>query len=242
MTQLRVYPTRNAVAQAAAAQFVAAAERAQTARERFAVALSGGNTPRDLFRTLVDDYGTTIDWVHTHVFWGDERCVPLDDVENNAHMARQTLLDHVQIPMNNIHRIQTELDPKAAAADYERTLHQYFGARGLQQPRFDLVLLGLGPEGHTASMFPGSPALHETERWVSEVYVEKLDSWRVTLTPVALNAATKVIFLVVGEEKAGILKQVLSDPKQPDLYPAQIIDPPQGQVLWIADEAAASQL
>ncbi len=242
MTQLRVYPTRNAVAQAAAAQFVAAAERAQTARERFIVALSGGHTPRDLFRILVDEYGTTVDWVHTQVFWGDERCVPQQDLENNAHMARLALLDHVQIPMSNIHRVQTDLDPEAAAADYERTLRQYFGARGLQQPRFDLVLLGLGSEGHTASLFPGSPALHETDRWTSAVYVEKLDSWRVTLTPVALNAATKVIFLVVGEEKASILKQVLSDPKQPDLYPAQIINPPQGQVLWIADEAAASQL
>ncbi len=242
MTQLRVYPTRNAVAQAATAQFVTAAERAQTARDRFIVALSGGNTPRDMFRMLVNEYGTTLDWVHTQVFWGDERCVPMNDVENNAHNARLALLDQVPIPLNNIHRIQSELPPEAAAADYERTLRQYFGARGLQQPRFDLVLLGLGPEGHTASLFPGSPALHEQEHWVSAVYVEKLESWRVTLTPLALNAATKVIFLVVGEEKAPILKQVLSEPKQPDLYPAQIVNPPQGQVLWIADEAAASQL
>ena len=242
MRQLRVYPTRNAVAQAAATQFVSAAERAQTVHERFTVALSGGHTPRDLFRTLVDEYGTTVDWVRTQVFWGDERCVPLNDVENNAHMARLSLLDHIPIPLNNIHRMQTEQPPEAAAEDYEGMLRRYFGARGLQQPRFDLVLLGLGPEGHTASLFPGSPALHETERWTKAVYVEKLDSWRVTLTPLALNAATKVIFLVVGEEKAAILKQVLSDPKQPDLFPAQVIDPPQGEVLWIADEAAASQL
>ncbi len=242
MMQIRVYPSRNAVARAAAAQFVSAAERAITTQGRFTVALSGGSTPHDMFRLLVDEDATTIDWARTQVFWGDERCVPLKDSENNAHGARQALLDHVQIPVNNIHRIQTDLAPEAAADNYEQTLRSFFGSRGLDQPRFDLLMLGMGSEGHTASLFPGSSALYEQERWVVPTYVEKLESWRVTLTPVALNAATKVLFLVAGEEKAPVLKHVLNEYKQPYLYPAQIIDPPQGDVLWIVDEAAASQL
>lgn len=242
MIQLRVYPTRNAVARAAAAQFVSASERAMTTRGRFVIALSGGSTPLDMFRLLVDEYTTAVEWVHTQVFWGDERCVPSNDPENNAHNARLALLDHVPIPINNIHRVQTELSPEDAADDYEHTLRDYFESRGMSEPRFDLLLLGMGSEGHTASLFPGSEALHEEERWVVPTYVEKLDSWRVTLTPVALNAATKVVFLVAGDEKAPALAQVLGETKQPDLYPAQIIDPPRGDVLWIADEAAASQL
>ncbi len=210
-------------------------------RERFAVALSGGSTPRDLFRLLsTDEYSSSIDWQRVHVFWGDERCVPLDDKDNNAHMARETLLNHVPIPVPNIHRVESQLEPEAAAQDYEKTLRAYFSERGLKEARFDLLLLGMGGEGHTASMFPGSPALHETQRWVMPVYVEKLSSWRITLTPPALNAAAKVIFLIAGEEKAPAVKAVLGDPKQPDLYPAQIINPPQGEVLWILDQPAAS--
>jgi 6-phosphogluconolactonase len=241
MSQTRIYPTRRGAAHAAAVQFVATAERALTMRERFAVALSGGSTPRDLYQLLsTEEYASSIDWQKVHVFWGDERCVPLSDPENNAHMARETLLNHVPIPVSNIHRVESELEPEAAARDYEKTLRTYFTERGMKEPHFDLLLLGMGAEGHTASMFPGSPALHETQRWVMAVYVEKLKSWRVTLTPVALNAAAKVIFLIAGEEKAQALKAVLSEPKQPGLYPAQIINPRQGEVLWILDQPAAS--
>jgi len=181
-----------------------------------------------------------VDWKNVHVFWGDERCVPLNDAENNAHMARETLLDHVPVPVTNIHRIQSQLPPEEAALDYEKTLRQFFNSRDMKLPRFDLVLLGLGAEGHTASLFPGSPLITERERWAAAVYVEKMKSWRITLTPVALNAASKVIFTVIGEEKAQAVKQILSEPKQPNLLPAQIVDPPEGQVVWIADKAAAS--
>ena len=241
MSQVRVYPTRIAAAHAAAAQFVATAEKAMTARGRFTVALAGGNTPRDVYRLLAsDEYAPMVDWQHTQVFWGDERVVSLNDPDNNGRMARDTLLNYVQIPVDNIHRIQSQLAPEEAAQDYDQTLRAYFTARGLQEPRFDLVLLGMGAEGHTASLFPHSPILKERKRWVAATFVEEKQTWRITLTPVALNAASKIIFMVVGEEKAQALQQVLSEPKQPDLYPAQIIDPPQGQVLWITDKPAAS--
>ena len=240
-SQLRVYPTRSAAAHAAAAQFVATAEKAMTTRGHFTVALAGGNTPRDVYRLLAsDEYASMVDWSRVQIFWGDERCVPFNDPENNAHMARETLLDHVQVTMNNIHRIQSQLPPEDAATDYEHTLRRYFSGRDSNLPRFDLVLLGLGAEGHTASLFPGSPLIGERERWVAAVYVEKMKTWRITLTPVALNAASKVIFTVIGEEKAQALKQILSEPKQPNLLPAQIVDPPDGQVLWIADKTAAA--
>ncbi len=243
MSQVRVYPSRVAAAQAAAAQFITSAEKAVTARGRFTVALAGGSTPRDVYRLLAnDEYAPLVDWEFAHIFWGDERCVPLGDHENNAHMARETLLDSVPIPMDHIHRIQSQFPPEEAALDYEHILRNFFFERGIDAPRFDLVLLGMGAEGHTASLFPHSPALHEPERWCVAAYVEPLQSWRVTLTPLALNAAAKIIFLVVGEEKAEALRQVLSEPKDPDLYPAQMIDPPEGRVLWIVDQAAASLL
>jgi 6-phosphogluconolactonase len=242
-SQLRVYPTRNDVARAAAAQVVDACDKALTTRGRFTIALSGGSTPRELYRLLAtEEYASSFDWQRIHVFWSDERCVPLNSPDNNAHMARDVLLNHVPISISNIHRVQSELEAEAAAQDYEQTLRKYFAARGMQLPQFDLLLLGMGAEGHTASLFPGSQALYEQERWVVATYVDQLESWRVTLTPVALNAATRIIFLVVGEEKSEALKHVLNEPIQPELYPAQIIDPPQGQVLWIVDHSAAALL
>lgn len=243
MHQVRVYPNRMAAAHAAAAQFVAASERAMTMYGRFTVALAGGSTPRDVYRLLSsDDYMSMVEWEYGQFFWGDERAVPLNDPENNAHMARETLLDHVPVPINHIHRIPSQLPPEDAAWAYEHTLRDFFGSRGLDRPQFDLVLLGMGAEGHTASLFPHSPVLAEQERWVASTYVDLVKSWRVTLTPAALNAASKVIFLVFGEEKAEALKAVLGDDKQPDLFPAQVVDPPHGKVLWIVDQAAASLL
>lgn len=243
MSQVRVYPTRIAAAHAAAAQFVATAEKATTARGRFSAVLAGGNTPRDVYRLLAsDEYAPMVSWQQTQMFWGDERVVSLSDPENNGHMARETLLNYVPIPVESIHRIQSSLPPDEAADGYEQTLRDYFNTRGMPEPRFDLVFLGMGEEGHTASLFPHSPVLRERQRWVSATFVEQKQSWRITMTPVALNAASKIIFLVFGEEKAEALRQVLSEPKHPDDFPAQIIDPPQGQVLWIVDKAAASLL
>jgi 6-phosphogluconolactonase len=240
-SQVRVYPTRSAAAHAAAAQFVATAEKAMNARGRFTVALAGGNTPRDVYRLLAtEEYASMVDWPNVSVFWGDERCVPFNDPENNASMARETLLNHVPVAPNNIYRIQSQLPPEEAAQNYEQTLRRYFSGRGTNFPNFDLVLLGIGAEGHTASLFPGSPLLNEQERWVGAVYVEKMKSWRISLTPVALNAASKVLFTVIGEEKAQAVKQILTEPKQPNLLPAQVVDPPDGQVLWIFDKPAAS--
>jgi 6-phosphogluconolactonase len=240
-SQVRVYPTRSAAAHAAAAQFVATAEKAMNARGRITVALAGGNTPRDVYRLLAtEEYASMVDWPNVSFFWGDERCVPFNDPENNASMARETLLNHVPVAPNNIYRVQSQLPPEEAAQNYEQTLRRYFSGRGTNLPNFDLVLLGIGAEGHTASLFPGSPLLNEQERWVGAVYVEKMKTWRISLTPIALNAASKVIFTVIGEEKAEAVKQILTDPKQPSLLPAQVIDPPDGQVLWIFDKPAAS--
>ena len=243
MAQVRVYPNRTATAHAAAAQFVATAEKAVTTRRRFTVALAGGSTPRDIYRLLAsDEYSSMMEWDLVHVFWGDERAVPFNDQENNGRMAKETLLNHVPIPAQNVYRIQSQLTPQEAADNYDQTLHRYFGERNMKEPRFDLVMLGLGAEGHTASLFPHSAALSEADHWTMAVYVPQNQSWRITLTPIALNAASKIMFVVVGEEKAQALKQVLSEPKHPDLLPAQIIDPPQGQVLWIVDKAAAMLL
>jgi 6-phosphogluconolactonase len=178
-----------------------------------------------------------VDWARVHVFWGDERCVPPDHPESNYRLAREALLDHVPLPPANVHRIPTEQEPVQAAADYEQTLRRFFGPGSV--PRFDLVLLGLGTDGHTASLFPGTPAVHEYERWVVAHYVSSLPAWRVTLTPAVLNAADQVTFLVAGEEKAGALKQVLAGPYQPDVLPAQVVRPAGGSLLWLVDDAAA---
>lgn len=243
MSQIRVYPSRVAAAHAAVAQFIATSEKAITARGRFAVALAGGSTPKDVYRLLAsDEYAPLVEWEFTHVFWGDERTVPLNDPENNAHMAREAFLDYVPIPMDHIHRVQSGFPPEEAALDYEHILRNYFFQRDMDAPCFDLLLLGMGAEGHTASLFPHSPALYEQERWCVATFVDQVKQWRVTLTPPALNSAAKVIFLVVGAEKAEALRDVLSEPKRPDQFPAQIVDPPNGRVLWIVDQAAASLL
>jgi len=173
-----------------------------------------------------------------HVFWGDERCVPPEHPESNYRLAREALLDHVPLPLANIHRIHTEREPAQAAADYERTLRRFFGPGNA--PRFDLVLLGLGTDGHTASLFPGTPAVQEHERWVVAHYVPSLAAWRVTLTPAVLNAADQVTFLVAGAEKAGVLDRVLNGPCQPDVLPAQVVRPAGGSLLWLVDAAAQS--
>jgi 6-phosphogluconolactonase len=230
------------VARAAAEEVVRLAGEAVRAHRRFSVALSGGSTPRALFRLLAAARDR-IDWSAVHVFWGDERHVPPDHADSNYRMARETLLDHVSIPAANIHRIPGE-DPDAAhaAALYEEELVEAFALAPRQLPRFDLVLLGLGAEGHTASLFPDSAALHERERRVVAVFVPKLDAHRITLTPPVLNHAAAVIFLVSGADKAAALAAVLDGERegerQVDLYPAQIVRPEHGTLLWLVDRAA----
>ncbi|HYL79732.1 MAG TPA: 6-phosphogluconolactonase, partial [Candidatus Acidoferrum sp.] len=213
----------------------------------FTVALSGGSTPKALFRLLAGEgdgsFRGRVPWNRAQVFWGDERHVPPDHPDSNYRMTYDTLLSRVPVPPENIHRIRTE-DPDAdkVAESYERTLRSVFRLAEGQLPRFDLVLLGMGPDGHTASLFPGTPALHERKRLVVGQWVEKLQTHRITLTPPVLNNAALVVFLVSGAEKAETLRAVLLGEYQPERFPAQLVRPTGGRLLWLVDRAAARGL
>lgn len=243
MSTVKTYADAGQLAEAAAEHFVACAQAAVDARGRFSVALAGGSTPRAMYARLAqEDWVERVDWMVTHVFWGDERAVPQEDADSNYRMAKEVLLDHVPIPEQNVHRISGELAPAAAATQYEAALRRYFSsytlADGPVTAKFDLVLLGMGEDGHTASLFPGSEIIREARHWVAAYYVEKLEAWRISLTPAAINAARQVTFIVQGREKAQRLQQVLYGPYQPDKLPAQIVRPA-GRLLWMVDEAAA---
>lgn len=237
---LKVYRDLEEVSQNAARILIEAAQSAVNKRGGFSLVLSGGNTPRRLFEMLAESpYREQLPWGKTHVFWGDERCVPAEDERNNAYMARRILLSRVPIPEEHIYPIASTLPPIKAAEKYQNTLNEYFSGR---PPIFDFILLGLGENGHTASLFPGTPVLDEKRSWVSEVYVPNLQMWRVTLTAPILNQARKIVFLVSGAGKAWVLNQVLNGPGNPKQLPAQLIKPQDGELLWLADKAAASQI
>lgn len=241
---IHVSPNPAALAEEAARRFVASARAAVAARGRFTVALSGGSTPRALLALLAaPPYRDEVDWSSVHVGWGDERRVPPDDEQSNFRMARLALLDHVPIPHEQVYRIPAEEpDPRIAADTYAATLRRLFNLDEGARPRFDLIHLGLGTEGHTASLFPGSPALGETARFVAAPYVEKLSAHRITLTPPVIDAAREVVFLVAGVEKAEIVRTILRGPHNPAAYPAQIVAPTDGRLTWLLDQAAASRL
>lgn len=241
MNQVQVLPDVDQLAQAAAERFIESAAEAVKERNEFRVALAGGSTPRGTYQRLAGaDLAPLVSWRNVHLFWGDERCVAPDHPDSNFRMARDTLLDKVPVPQSNLHRIQCELEPQAAARAYAQELRTVFQSR--RRPHFDLVLLGMGADGHTASLFPGSPALNELRRWVVAVFVAQLDAWRVTLTPPLLNAARQVIFLVSGKVKAAPVKQVLHGEHDPERLPAQLVRPKQGSVIWMLDQAAAADL
>lgn len=202
------------------------------------LALSGGNTPRTLYRVISSQFRDQIPWKHVHVFWGDERCVPLDDPHSNYRMTRETLLDAVPCPPENVHPMRTQLGaPDVAAWDYEKTLRNHFPK---DWPRFDLVFLGLGTEGHTASLFPESPALTETKRWVVAVDATAEPHLRLTLTLPALTHAANVYFLVTGSNKAQVLQHILLGSPDPKHYPASGVRLAQGTVIWWLDREAAA--
>jgi 6-phosphogluconolactonase len=245
MTDIRVYQDSNALAQAAAELIIHQAAAARAARGRFDIALSGGSTPRKTFELLADkEHSLRINWMATNVFWGDERCVPPDHPESNYRMARQVLLDHVPLPAEQIYRMQGELTPATAADHYEQILQSHFadGSGSSNQAILDLVLLGLGEDGHTASLFPGTAALQEKDRLVVANYVPQMDKWRLTLTYPCINAARNVAFLVSGAAKAGILQQVIGGRGSPKLLPSQLVAPAHGKLIWLVDEAAAAGL
>jgi 6-phosphogluconolactonase len=193
------------------------------------VALAGGSTPKAMYRLLASPaFRERVDWRRVEIFFGDERCVPPDHADSNYRMAREALLDHVPLPPENVHRIEGEKDPEAAARAYAALLPE----------RFDLALLGMGPDGHTASLFPGTPALAEREARAVAVYVERMKSWRVTLTAPVLSAAEEVIVMTVGEEKAGALALALEGPE--GAVPIQLVKP--RRMTWLIDRAAAKKL
>lgn len=238
MREIVVYPDSNSLASAAAGRFMAYSREAIAARSIFTVALSGGSTPLPFFKMLAGPaYAGQISWEQTHIFWADERCVPPNDPESNYLLAREALLDRVPVPAGNIHRIWGELAPEKAVVKYRAELDEVLGERD-----FDLILLGMGSDGHTASLFPGSPLLKETGRRVmtaTAVYEDR-PAQRVTLTLKAINEARHVVFLVTGEPKAATVKAVLEGLQ--GALPAQLVRPQGGMLTWMLDSAAASLL
>jgi 6-phosphogluconolactonase len=236
--ELRIFPDPDRLAAAMARAVADALSAAVGARGAASIALSGGRTPRTLYERLARAHRDAVPWARVHVYWGDERYVPPDDERSNYRMARETLLDHVPVPPAHIHRVPTEsADPAATAAAYESTLRTHFGPVG---PRFDLILLGLGDDGHTASLFPGSPALDERERWVVAATGSADPRVRVTLTLPAIAHAAAVHFLVTGGSKAQVLRRALVGPPDARACPASAVRPHDGTLIWWADEAAAA--
>jgi 6-phosphogluconolactonase len=212
-------------------------------KNRFSLVLSGGNTPKKLHLLLASSpFKERIDWNKIHVFWGDERAVPFEDERNNARMAFDTLLDKVDVPKEQIHIMDTGLAPEKAAAAYEEILNEYFGTDVLPFQTFDLVLLGMGDDGHTLSLFPGTAVIHEEKSWATSFNLKAQDMYRITLTKNIVNHADHIVFMISGKEKANALYEVLEGEKNPDLYPSQVISPAQGELHFFTDEAAASGL
>jgi 6-phosphogluconolactonase len=236
-----VFDDAGSVARAAAARVAEVARESTGARGLFTVALSGGSTPRGVYELLAgEEFREGIDWPNVHVFFGDERMVPADRAESNYRMANEALLARVPIPPENVHRIDGVGDAAANASAYESEMRGLFG--DAEWPRLDHVLLGMGDDGHTASLFPGTGVLKEGRLWVAPNWVEKLGAWRVTLTAPAINAARHVTFLVTGAAKAGRLREVLKGEHEPSRLPSQLIRPHDGTLEWFVDRAAASSL
>jgi 6-phosphogluconolactonase len=240
MAIIQKYSSPEDLASAAAEMFVQLAQETLSEQDRFSVVLAGGSTPRLTHQKIADRAKATgLDWTKIHLFWGDERPVPPDDPASNFGMAQETLLDPIDIPDENLHRIPGERPPRLAAEQYQKQLQRFF-PKGL--PKFDLVYLGLGSDGHTASIFPNTEVVQEKRTWVVAHEVESVGSWRITLTPAALNAARHVHFLVTGASKAEALFKVLAGRYQPEALPAQIIHPKQGTVRWFVDQEASQMI
>jgi 6-phosphogluconolactonase len=240
-----VEPNAAALASRAAQYFVEMAEEAVEARGRARIAISGGSTPKAAFELLGDPnqpWHARMPWDKIELYWVDERCVPPDDKESNFRMTREALLDHVPLRPDKIHRMEGELAPEEAAARYESGLRNNFRLEGAEVPHFDLVQLGIGPDGHTASLFPHTEALNEMMRLAVANHVPQMNSWRITLTWPVINQARSVFFLISGTDKAGVLKEVLTGERDAERLPSQLIWPASGILTLILDKSAASQL
>lgn len=233
---IKIVPDPAAVATAAAQRIVDLAGDAIATRGSFSIALSGGSTPQTLFQLLASEpYSKRINWKNWKIYFGDERCVPPTHPDSNFRMAGEALLDKVAIPPEQIHRMKGEIDPNQAATEYGQLLKEHFADGGL-----DIILLGMGDDGHTASLFPKTAALNETQHRCVANFVEKLSVWRITMTAPFINRARQIIVMATGAAKADRLHQVLDGPPDTQNLPIQLIDPPNGQSLWLLDAAAAT--
>ncbi len=266
--QLHIYTDSEALSREVAKWIAGKIHDTLKKQPRFTIALSGGSTPKRVHQLLAAaPYKDQIDWSRLHIFWGDERAVPFEDDRNNAKMAYDTLLNFVPVPASQIHIMRTDISPEQSAAAYEKILHQYFPAAtppasvpstlaaGDIAPfpaanagtaagvtSFDLVILGMGDDGHTLSLFPGTKVVHEEQAWVKAFFLEAQDMYRITLTKTIVNRAARVAFLTTGTAKAHALKEVLQGASNPDLYPSQEIKPQGGELHWFVDTAAATGL
>ena len=241
--EVRRLTTPQDLFQAAAEEVIRSATDAVAHRGRFTIALSGGSTPKSLYTLIAANASGSLPWDRMFFFWGDERHVPPDHPDSNYRMAYETLLSKVAIPPGNVFRVPTENRDAAAAAEaYEETLRRFFALAPCEFPCFDLILLGLGPDGHTASLFPETAALQEKSRLVVANWVEKLKTCRITLTLPALNAGRRIAFLVSGTDKAAVLHEVLEGNAPAEKYPSKLVRPEDGKVIWFIDRAAASEL
>jgi 6-phosphogluconolactonase len=245
LMDIRILKDLDDISRQAAEEILHQANQTELSTGRFAIALSGGSTPGRLYKRLGTEPAVRnrLRWESIHFFWGDERHVPPDHPQSNYRMACDTLFAAAPVRAQNIHRVFAEEPDAALAAEkYERELNSFFELEAGQLPRFNCILLGLGADGHTASLFPGTDALHETKRLVAANWVEKLQTHRITMTVPVLNRAALVIFLVSGQEKAEVLKEILEGYYRPDFLPAQLIRPENGRLLWLVDQAAAGCL
>jgi len=228
------------MSQSVAAWILSRIQLSLQTQDRFTLVLSGGSTPKPLYDLLAaSPYREMIPWEKIHMFWGDERAVPFEDPRNNAKMAFDNLLQGLPIAPQQIHIMRTDIAPELAAAEYEDILHRYFGEEG---PSFDLVLLGMGDDGHTLSLFPHTAVIHETRAWTKAYYLPAQDMYRITLTRTIVNRSAAIAFLTSGAAKAHALHEVLYGAYQPDLYPSQVIVPVAGELHWFVDQAAAGNL
>lgn len=243
--EYRVVADADALAEAVAEHFTQVTAQAAAARGRARIAISGGSTPKAAFQLLADPakpFRARMPWDKLDLYWVDERCVPPGDADSNYRMTREAMLDHVPLPPERIHRMEGELEPEVAAARYEYELRNSFRLEGAETPRFDLVALGMGPDGHTASLFPHTAAIHELGRLAVANHVQNKDAWRITLTWPVINQAASVFFLIDGADKAAALQEVFLGPRNPERLPSQLIWPSGGILTLVLDKAAAALL
>jgi len=239
--RVEVLPDLEALSRRAAEIFVAVSKNSIARKKRFAVAISGGSTPRRMYTLLGSlGYRERVEWPRVHFFWADERCVPKEDEASNFKSAFDALLSKIDLPEKNIHRVKGEEPPDKAASDYEKEIRRFFGESEI--PVFDLIFLGIGEDGHTASLFPGSKSIEETVRLAIPVYLEKPGKNRVTLTLPVLNHAGEVLFLAAGSSKAAVVSEILEDGEKKKRFPAGLVHPAPEKMTWLIDQEAAGKL